>query len=125
MGLRPTKGIKETDLFRRISFFVTDKDKEELEKMQVMLALNLNMQFDQSTLIRAIIRYLRKNPHVLKELEPYIKEVKGFTILEQFNQMLQENRNIYEIRDRLGISIDLIKELKDKKERFEKEQMKS
>jgi len=121
--LRPIKGIKETDLFRRVSFFVTDKDKEELEKMQVRLSLNLNMQFDQSTLIRAMIRYLRKNPHVLKELEPYIKEAKGFSILEQFNQMLQENRNIYEIRDRLGISIDLIKELKDKKERLEKEQM--
>lgn len=117
--------VTESELFRKVNILMLDRDKEKLEDIKTKLTLQSNMEIDNSALVRSAIRYFYENPDMVKELVPYVEEAKGFTVLEQFIDMVHEKRSVHEIKDKLGISFELVKNLKSKQESFEKEQKKS
>lgn len=110
------KQLTETELFRRINILLLDKNKEQLEMIKEKISLLSNVEIDNSGFVRGVIEYYADNPEELKKLVPYVKEAKGYNILLKFNEMIAQNKTPKEIEEKLGISIEIVDEIKKKYE---------
>lgn len=109
-----TRKIKETDLFTNVNVFLLDRNKEQLDTLKKNVSMMENVRMDNSALIRGMIEYFIDKPERLREMAPYARNMKGFHILNRFQEMLTENRTLQEVEDELGISIELSNEIKEK-----------
>lgn len=114
MGALKSKQITESELFKKVNILVSDRNKEQLESLKDRASLLANMRIDNSALIRGMLDYFDQHPDDLKKIIPHVTESKGFNILQEFQEMIHENKSLYEIEDKLGISIDIIKKVEKK-----------
>ncbi|WPS85402.1 hypothetical protein SMD22_01880 (plasmid) [Brevibacillus halotolerans] len=108
--------LKETDLFKKFSILLLDRNKERFNDLKEKLSMFSNIKLDNSGLFRAVIEYLYENQTHLPQIVPYVIEYKGFTILENFLEMISKNRTPEEIESQLGINVDHFKMLQKKHE---------
>lgn len=101
--------FRETDLFQRINVLLLEKNKKQLEELKDKLSLIANVEVDNSAIIRGMIQYLMEHPDKLNEIAPYVKNAKGFNILQEFQTMLSQNTSLKEIEKRLGINIKMVR----------------
>jgi hypothetical protein len=105
---------KETDLFRKFSLLLLDRNKQHSEELKEKLSMYANVTVDSSGMIRAIIEYLHDHQSLLAELVPYILKSKGFYVLEEFNALIEAGKSFEEIEKEIGISVEWLEELKQK-----------
>ena len=108
------KKIKETELFQRVNVLLLDRNKQQLQDLKEQLSLLGNIEVDNSALMRGMLDYFSDNPDELDKLVPYVKKTKGYHILKELHQMMDNNKTMGEIEKRLGISVELIEKLEEK-----------
>lgn len=99
--------IRETELFKGLNILLLEKNKLHLEVIKEKASLLANMEVDNSGLIRAFIEYFYKNQDELKDVIEYVKEYKGYKVLEDFKQMFIENKSDEEIEEKVGVARDI------------------
>lgn len=103
--------VKETDLFKKYSLLLLDRNKNHFDKLKTSLSKQTNMRLDNSVVVRAFVEFLYDHQDWLPKIAPYCIKYKGYTLLEEFMRMINENRTPKEIEDELGVSVVHIKEL--------------
>ncbi|WCK57666.1 hypothetical protein PP175_26895 (plasmid) [Aneurinibacillus sp. Ricciae_BoGa-3] len=111
-----TKQLTESELFKKLNILILDSNKDQLEEVKEKASLLANVEIDNSGFFRGVVEYFYANPNELKKVIPFIKEAKGYNILAQFTQMLEENKTPEEIEKELGIGADIVKKVKKKYE---------
>lgn len=106
--------VKETELFKKFSLLLLDKNKEHFDEIKDKLSLYSNVKLDNSGAIRAIIEFLYDNQELLQEIAPYAIQYKGFSLLEEFTKMVKDGRTPKEIEEKLGVSASHYDDLKKK-----------
>lgn len=104
--MRP-KQLTESELFRKLNILLLDRNKEQLEEIKEKASLLADVEIDNSGLIRGIIHYFFENQDELKKVVPYVKEAKGYNILMQFNEMMDNDKSAEEIEQELGIGKEI------------------
>lgn len=115
------KSITESELFRKMNILITDELKEKMEYEKEKSTLLADMEIDNSALVRAMIWYFYDNDKQLKKLVPYLRKTKGHTMLEEFHNMIEQNADVKEIENKLGISVEIIEKIEQKQKQLEKE----
>jgi len=115
------KSVAESELFRKMNIMITDDLKDKMEYEKEKTTLLADMEIDNSALVRAMIWFFYDNEKWLKKLVPYLKKTKGHTLLEEFNNMIQQNADVKEIEQKLGIGIEIIERIESKQKQLEQE----
>lgn len=103
--------VTETELFRPVHILLLDINKKHLDELKAKISLMANMDMDNSGLLRALLEFIYDRQELLEDIVPYARKYKGFMILQQFLEMIQEQKTPEEIEEELGISAALAEEL--------------
>lgn len=100
--------ITESELFKKLNILILDKNKEHLEEVKERMSLLCNMEVDNSGFMRGVIEYYYDNPDKLMDLIEYVKAYKGYNILNQFQDLIDQGKDKKEIDKELGLGLDII-----------------
>ena len=114
------KQVAETKLFRKLNILLLDKNKEHLEELKEKISLLANVEIDNSGFIRGMIEYLYDHQGELGNLVEYVKEYKGYSILDRFEKMVEANASFKQIEKEIGIGIAILKNLAKERQSPEK-----
>ncbi|MFF2531480.1 hypothetical protein ACFVS2_21470 [Brevibacillus sp. NPDC058079] len=106
--------VKETDLFKRYNLLFLDQNKKHFDILKIKLSQQAQVKLDNSGLVRATTEFLYENQEILEDIAKYSMKYKGFTLLEEFMRMINENRSLQEIESEIGVSILHMRDMEKK-----------
>jgi DNA-directed RNA polymerase subunit N (RpoN/RPB10) len=105
------RSVKETSLFKKYGALLSDGNKKHFDELRIYFKKQTGTHMDNSVVVRGFTEYLYNFQELLPEIVPYCLKLKGFTLLEEFMRMINENRTPKEIEEKLGISVAHVKSM--------------